>query len=527
MKLEKKEKSAKKSKSAKKEKQGKKEKKTSRPRKASNASDENGDAMHRREQKLDIGDASDDAEESAPAAAATSTAVVPAKGGASVNDDKVVEEDEEAEKTTFEALGVCPALCEATARLGYKHPTDIQREAIPLALQGRDVIGLAKTGCGKTAAFGLPILQALLDNPIPYFALALAPTRELAVQIAEHFDAMGVDIGLKTVTLVGGIDMMSQAVALSKKPHIIVATPGRLLDHLENTKGFGLRNLKFLVFDEADKLLHMDFEEELDKILKIIPKERRTFLFSATMSTKVAKLQRASLTNPVKVEVSTKYSTADNLIQQYVFVPAKFKDCYLTYLLNEMGGNSVIVFTTTCNTTARLAFMLRNLGFPALPLHGQMSQAKRLGALNKFKEGTRAILLATDVASRGLDIPTVDLVINFDVPQHSKDYIHRVGRTARAGRSGRSVTVVSQYDVVMFQRIEELIGQKMDSFPTEEEEVLLLQERVSEAQRHAMNQMREIGMGQTSKRGTSSEDARPNKKRNFATSGYKGRKHRR
>nr|CAG8484637.1 14338_t:CDS:2 [Entrophospora candida] len=335
--------------------------------------------------------------------------------------------EESVKEATFASLGVLEELCKACEQLNYKTPTAIQTEAIPWALQGRDIIGLAQTGSGKTAAFALPILQALWEAPQGLFACVLAPTRELAYQISETFESLGSVIGVRCVVIIGGMDMMTQAIALSKKPHIIIATPGRLQDHLENTKGFSLRNLKYLVMDEADKLLDMDFGPIIDKLLKVIPKERNTYLFSATMTTKVAKLQRASLNNPVKIEVSSK----------------------------------------TCNDTQRLALLLRNLGFPAIPLHGQLSQANRLGSLNKFKAGNRNILVATDVAS-------------------SKDYIHRVGRTARAGRSGKSITFVTQYDVELFQRIENVIGKKMELFPIgNKDDILLLEERVSEAQRIA------------------------------------------
>jgi ATP-dependent RNA helicase DDX47/RRP3 len=386
-----------------------------------------------------------------------------------------------------------PSLCEACDKIGFKNPTIIQEQSIPSALQGRDIIGLAQTGRGKTAAFALPILHRLMDDPQPYYAVVLAPTRELAIQIAEQFEGLGSVIGVKCAVVVGGVDMMAQAITLSRKPHIVVATPGRLVDHLENTKGFSLSKLKYLVLDEADRLLDLDFGTEIDKLLKVIPRERNTFLFSATMTTKVAKLQRASLTDPVKVEVSSKYATVSTLIQNYLFVPAKLKDTYLTYLLNDLAGSTAIVFVSTCANAQRLALMLRNLGFPAIPIHGQLTQAHRLGALNKFKTGDRNILIATDVASRGLDIPSVDVVINFDVPTHSKDYIHRVGRTARAGRSGKSVTLVTQYDIEMYQRIEELIGKKLDLYPNvQEEAIAILQERVQEAQRHAILQMKEI-----------------------------------
>ncbi|XP_075429976.1 putative ATP-dependent RNA helicase DDX47 isoform X1 [Ascaphus truei] len=407
------------------------------------------------------------------------------------DDAAVVEEDEV--KKTFRDLAVTDVLCEACEQLGWKYPTKIQIEAIPMALQGRDIIGLAETGSGKTAAFALPILQTLLENPQRLYALVLTPTRELAFQIAEQFEALGSSIGVKSAVIVGGIDMMSQALALAKKPHVVIATPGRLIDHLENTKGFNLRALKYLVMDEADRILNMDFETEVDKILKVIPRDRKTFLFSATMTKKVQKLQRAALKDPVKCSVSSKYQTVEKLQQFYIFIPSKFKDSYLVYILNELAGNSFMIFCSTCNNTQRVALMLRNLGFTAIPLHGQMSQNKRLGSLNKFKAKSRSILLATDVASRGLDIPHVDVVMNFDIPTHSKDYIHRVGRTARAGRSGRSITFVTQYDVELFQRIEHLIGKKLPAFPTQEEEVMMLNERVSEAQRFARIELREHG----------------------------------
>ncbi|KAH6568984.1 hypothetical protein BASA60_008396 [Batrachochytrium salamandrivorans] len=355
-----------------------------------------------------------------------------------VEDNEPIKETEK----TFADLGVIPELIEACTSLGFKRPSEIQCASIPISLTGRDIIGLAQTGSGKTAAFALPILQSLFAAPQPLYACVMAPTRELAFQISEQFEALGSVIG---------------------------------------------------VMDEADRLLDLDFGVEIEKVLKVIPRERNTYLFSATMTTKVEKLQRASLVNPVKVEVATKYSTVDTLLQYYVFFPYKQKECYLTYLLNELAGQTCIVFTLTCASTQKLALMLRNLGFEAVCLHGQLTQPKRLGALAKFKSGGRNILIATDVASRGLDIPGVDVVINYDVPQSSKDYIHRVGRTARAGRSGKSITLVTQYDVEWYQRIEYAIQKKLDEYPFEHDKssVLMLQERVSEAVRFAHMQLKE------------------------------------
>lgn len=404
------------------------------------------------------------------------------------SNSSLAEEDSDA---TWESLGVVDSLCQAVRHMKWTKPTKIQKEAIPSALQKRDIIGLAETGSGKTGAFAIPIVQTLLDNPQRLFALVLTPTRELAFQISEQFEALGASIGLKTAVIVGGMDMVSQALMLAKKPHILVATPGRLVDHMKNTKGFNLKSLKFLVMDEADRILNMDFEAEMDEILRQIPRERSTYLYSATMTKKVAKLQRASLKDPLKVSVSSKYQTVETLLQFYLFIPLKYKEVYLVHILNEMAGNSFMVFLSTCAGTQTMALMLRNLGFLAIPLHGQMQQNKRLAALNKFKSKNRSILISTDVASRGLDIPHVDVVINYDIPTHSKDYIHRVGRTARAGRSGKSITFVTQYDVELYQRIEHLIDKKLPLYQTEEQEVMVLLERVIEGQRLAKMEMSE------------------------------------
>lgn len=424
--------------------------------------------------------------------------------------------EESEEVKSFKELGLRDELIEACENLGWKTPSKIQAEAIPHAIEGKDLIGLAQTGSGKTGAFALPILQALIDyvaereskqghKPDPvFFACVLSPTRELAIQIAEQFQALGSSIGVRCAVLVGGVDMMQQTLAIGKRPHIIVATPGRLLDHLSSTKGFSLRMLKYLVLDEADRLLNEEFEKSLDEILKVIPRERRTFLFSATMTKKVRKLQRACLRNPVKIEAASKYSTVDTLKQQFCFLPAKHKDCYLVYILTEMSSSTTMVFTRTCDATRFLALVFRNLGLRAIPISGHMSQSKRLGALNKFKAGECNILVCTDVASRGLDIPSVDMVINYDIPSNSKDYIHRVGRTARAGRSGVAISLVNQYELEWYLQIEKLIGKKLPEYPAEEEEVLLLLEQVTEAKR--LSQMKIKEMGHNKKRRGGDED---------------------
>ncbi|CAI0450419.1 unnamed protein product [Linum tenue] len=399
----------------------------------------------------------------------------------------MAEENEEVK--TFKDLGICEELANACDTLGWKNPTKIQVESIPHALEGKDLIALAQTGSGKTGAFALPIIQSLLTEAAKkrsvgaFFACVLSPTRELAIQISEQFEALGSAIGLKCAVLVGGVDMVQQAVSLGKRPHIVVGTPGRLMDHLTNTKGFSLRTLKYLVLDEADRLLNEDFEKSLDEILSSIPQDRKTYLFSATMTKKVREWNRFMTYVCSLLLLSEHYVDLGYRIHGSICILPCSQDCYLVYILTEMSGSTSMVFTRTCDATTLLALVLRNLGMRAIPINGHMTQSKRLGALNKFKAGECNVLICTDVASRGLDIPSVDMVINYDIPTNSKDYIHRVGRTARAGRSGVAISLVNQYELEWYIQIEKLIGRKLDEFPAVNDEVLLLLERVTEAKR--------------------------------------------
>ncbi|KAF8587058.1 P-loop containing nucleoside triphosphate hydrolase protein [Ramaria rubella] len=346
-------------------------------------------------------------------------------------------------------------ICKAISHpplVNYTVLTDIQKGCIPHALSGRD-IGIAPTGSGKTAAFALPILQNLWDELQPYFACVLALTYELAFHISEQFEALGSAMGARSVR--------KQAITLAKQPNIIVATPGTLNDRLKSTKGFSLHGLKYLL-----TVLNMDFSPTINDILKAIPKERTTCLFSATMTTKVSKLQRASLTNPARVEY-------------YVLVPLIHKDVLLVYLINSL-----------IHDAQRLNMMLHTLGFSAVPLHGQLSQSQHLGALAKIKSGSRSILVATDVASHGLDIPSVNIVINFDVPMHLKDYIHCIGQMARARLSGKSITMITQYDVEFVEHLEDVLGKTLVLWLTNKEEMLLLHELVDEVGRLGQKQKR-------------------------------------
>ncbi|SMN18441.1 similar to Saccharomyces cerevisiae YHR065C RRP3 Protein involved in rRNA processing [Maudiozyma saulgeensis] len=403
------------------------------------------------------------------------------------------EENEDNATEVFESftdLNLVPELVQACKNLNYAKPTPIQAKAIPAALEGNDIIGLAQTGSGKTAAFAIPILNKLWEDQQPYYACILSPTRELAQQIKETFDSLGSLMGVRSVCIVGGMNMMDQARDLMRKPHIIIATPGRLMDHLENTRGFSLRKLKFLVMDEADRLLDMEFGPVLDKILKILPVQgRTTYLFSATMTSKIDKLQRASLTNPVKCAVSNKYQTVDTLVQTLMVVPGGLKNTFLIYLLNEFIGKTIIIFTRTKANAERISALANLLEFNATALHGDLNQNQRTGALDLFKAGRRSILVATDVAARGLDIPSVDIVINYDIPVDSKSYIHRVGRTARAGRSGKSISLVSQYDLELILRIEDVLGKKLPKENVDKDIILSLRDSVDKANGEVVMEM--------------------------------------
>ncbi|KAL7641158.1 UNVERIFIED_CONTAM: hypothetical protein RMT77_008296 [Armadillidium vulgare] len=409
---------------------------------------------------------------------------------------------------SFKDLGIIDVLCDACERVGWKSPTAIQVESIPGALQGHDVIGLAETGSGKTGAFAIPILQNLLANPQRLFALVLTPTRELAYQIKEQFEGLGKACQVTCTVIVGGMDMKKQAEELRKKPHIVVGTPGRILDHLKKTKDFNFRSLKYLVMDEADRILEMDFEEEVNTIMGHLPRNKKCFLFSATMTSKVDKLQRVLLEEqPIKVEISSKYHTVSTLKQYMIFIPEIYKPIYLAYLLYEIGKEkSVIIFCMTRTFTLQTTLLLRILGYNALPLFGKMDQNKRLGVLNKFKSKERSILLATDVASRGLDIPNVDYVINYNCPLQSKYYIHRVGRTARAGKEGTAITFVDQNTVLYFAKIEHDLDMKIPPFEVDEDDAMVFKENVLEACELAKKQERKLDRKGEKRKGKAHSD---------------------
>lgn len=324
---------------------------------------------------------------------------------------------------------------------------------------GHDTYGVAKTGSGKTATFAVPILQRLAKDPFSVFAVVLTPTRELAFQIADQFAALGKPIGLRQATIVGGLDFVKQGVELTRRPHLIVATPGRLADHISSRGSFSLARVKVLVYDEADRLLQNEsFANDLGTIVAALPKLRQTLLFTATPLQPDSPFI-AGLRKPLhSFTVRSATATVASLKQDYVLMPSHVRHCYFVSLVRDLtqsgSEGSCIVFTSTCQSCAELALLLEEMEVPCAPLHSEMSQSDRLSSLGKFRSNYVRVLVATDVASRGLDIAPVKVVVNFNVPKAVDDYIHRVGRTARAGRGGRAVTLMSEHDVELIHAIE-------------------------------------------------------------------------
>jgi ATP-dependent RNA helicase DDX47/RRP3 len=364
----------------------------------------------------------------------------------------------------FKHLGICVQLCRICESLGFKKATRIQSLTIPYALKGYDVIGYAQTGSGKTLAFLLPLLQTILINKEIFSSLIVVPSRELAFQIGAQGELLGGVIGIKFAVLTGGIDYTIQTALLKGNPNLLISTPGRLVEHLGSS--FRIPNLKKFCFviDEADKILQTDFEKEFNLILSNLPKNKKNFLFSATKTLKLNKFQFNWLRNPVRVSLNQHDKLVKNLDQSYCFIPHKYKETYLVFFCNEFYQNSVMIFVETQKCVEKITLLLKFLGFKVLCIHGGMNQLRRIKILQAFKLKKSRILITTDLASRGLDIPNIDLIINFDIPMYAKIYIHRVGRTARAGKSGRSISLVTQYDIRSFQKIEKIIGRVIDKY---------------------------------------------------------------
>ncbi|WP_417790016.1 DEAD/DEAH box helicase [Terasakiella pusilla] len=366
----------------------------------------------------------------------------------------------------FEALGLCEPLLRALREQQFDTPTPIQEQSIPSLLEKCDLLGIAQTGTGKTAAFSLPILHELAQGwepPVPKSPLSviLAPTRELAIQIGESIESLGRHLPVRHTVIFGGVSQKPQVSALQRGVDIVVATPGRLLD-LMNQRHISLNHIWHFVLDEADRMLDMGFIHDVKKIIAALPKERQTLFFSATMPKTVAGLASTILHDPVRIEVTPQSTPVERIAQSVYYVPAAEKGVLLTNILDDASINKTIVFTRTKHRANRVAQQLDKLGISAAAIHGNKSQGARQKALKNFSNGDVRVLVATDIAARGIDINDVSHVINFELPNIAEDYVHRIGRTARAGASGTAISMCDPSEQAYLRDIEKLMQHELD-----------------------------------------------------------------
>jgi ATP-dependent RNA helicase DeaD len=373
---------------------------------------------------------------------------------------------------TFQELGLSSSLMQSISKMGFEEPSPIQAQTIPLALQNKDVIGQAQTGTGKTAAFGIPLIEKIDVKNEGIQAVVVAPTRELAIQVSEELYKIGYHKRSRVLPIYGGQDINRQIRSLKKNPHIIVGTPGRLLDHI-NRKTIRLNTVHTMVLDEADEMLNMGFIEDIESILSNVPPERQTLLFSATMPDPIRRIAEKFMQDPELVKVKAKEMTVPNITQYYLETQERKKFDILTRLLDIQSPELAIVFGRTKRRVDELSEALTLRGYTAEGIHGDLTQAKRMSTLRKFKEGAIEVLVATDVAARGLDISGVTHVYNFDVPQDPESYVHRIGRTGRAGKTGMAMTFVTPREMDIVKNIERTTKRKMDRMkpPTVDEAI--------------------------------------------------------
>lgn len=365
----------------------------------------------------------------------------------------------------FESFSFCPEILRAISDCGYQKMTPIQQQAIPAIRRGQDVLASAQTGTGKTAAFALPILQKMVENPSETLksntrVLILAPTRELAAQVAENVEAYSKYLNFSVLTIYGGVKVETQAQKLKRGADIIVATPGRLLEHL-TACNLSLSSVDFLVLDEADRMLDMGFSADIQKILQAVNKKRQNLLFSATFSSAVKKLANEMMVKPQVISADKQNTTADTVSQVVYPVEQRRKRELLSELIGKKNWQQVLVFTATRDAADTLVKELNLDGIPSEVVHGEKAQGSRRRALREFVSGKVRVLVATEVAARGLDIPSLEYVVNFDLPFLAEDYVHRIGRTGRAGKSGVAISFVSREEERTLADIEKLIGQKI------------------------------------------------------------------
>ncbi|KAF8524616.1 P-loop containing nucleoside triphosphate hydrolase protein [Hysterangium stoloniferum] len=427
----------------------------------------------------------------------------------------------------FSSLGIADSLVSSMSRMSIRRPTPVQAACIPPLLAGRDCIGNAKTGSGKTVAFALPILQKLALDPYGIFALVLTPTRELAFQISDQFAVLGASLNLRTAVIIGGMDMMAQAIELNNRPHVVIATPGRIVDHLKSSNDeWDLSRIKFLILDEADRLLTETFTPDLTYLFGVMPKDRQTGLFTATLTPAIEALAEApprpGKQKPFIYRMISTVETVDTLKQSYLLVPSHVREPYLYYLLcnppesvihlrrappepptdeeaNPEQPPPTIIFCRRPYTAAYLTHVLQELNIRSTALHSRLTQRERLNSLSLFRAYVVPVLVCTDVAARGLDIEDVAMVINWDLPDEPEEYTHRVGRTARKGKGGVAVSFVTERDEERVTKIEHRINTKLLEMTLPEEKVLEKLNAVSTAKRLANMELHDSNFGKREK----------------------------
>ncbi|MFA6431291.1 MAG: DEAD/DEAH box helicase [Candidatus Margulisiibacteriota bacterium] len=354
---------------------------------------------------------------------------------------------------SFYGLGIAPNIIEILDRMRFKTPTPIQLKAIPIAIEGKDIIGVAQTGTGKTLAFGIPMIQRLVQQRGR--GLILVPTRELALQVEETIHKVGHTFGMRTSVLIGGASMSRQVQSLRMNPRVIISTPGRLLDHIGQGT-LRLDDVNILVLDEADRMLDMGFAPQIEKILRFVPKDRQTMLFSATIPEKIVRIASVHMKLPVSVEIARSGTLAENIAQELFIIKKEEKSQLLIKLLEQYRG-TVLLFSRTKRGATRITTGLRGAGYKAAEIHSNRSLLQRREALEGFKTGKYRVLVATDIAARGIDVKGIELVINYDLPDDAENYVHRIGRTARAGHEGRAISFATPDQRGEVRNIEKLI----------------------------------------------------------------------
>ncbi|WP_430928256.1 DEAD/DEAH box helicase [Polaribacter marinivivus] len=415
---------------------------------------------------------------------------------------------------SFESLGLSKALLKAIQEKGYTTPSPIQEKAIPHILEGKDVLASAQTGTGKTAGFTLPILQFLSETKHPKYrplrALVLTPTRELAAQVYDNIREYSKYVNIKSAVVFGGVKPASQIAILKKGVDILVATPGRLLD-LHDRKAVSFKRIDVLILDEADRMLDMGFARDLNKLISFMPAKRQNLLFSATFSKEIKKLAEGILRNPVEVETAPKNSTAKKVSHQVYKIDKKRKTEFTIQLIKENNWSQVLIFTRTKHGANRLTEKLVKSKISAAAIHGNKSQGARTKALKNFKENSIKVLVATDIAARGLDIPLLPHVINYELPNVPEDYVHRIGRTGRAGAEGEAISFVCSEETEYQKEIEKLLGEKLKSSVVKGYEPT----DTAAPKRAATQSKGSFGKKKKGSNTTSSEKKKPRKKPHF------------